>query len=128
MRITVPVVLAVASLAPIPTTGAATLFSPMVNAANSGRLLRCSVVNVGSETKDVTFEIVLASNGSTLVGPLTRTIPPGGSTFISTAQTGLFQYCKVQAPGSKTALRGHFAIEVNLGGGDTEMRLSVPLE
>jgi hypothetical protein len=74
----------------------------------------------------VIFEI--RDSFTTVEGPTTRTIGPGESSDIATAQTSGFAYCKVEAPGNKNTLRGHFAIEVLLGGGDTEMTLSVPLQ
>jgi hypothetical protein len=125
MRFIVPA----AALSSLVLTGvgqAATLFSPMLNAKSSERQLRCSVLNVGDEPREVIFEI---TNGfSSIEGPTTRTIEPGRSSDIATSQTSSFAYCRVQAAGSKTTLRGHFVIEVLHGGGDTEMVLSVPLQ
>jgi hypothetical protein len=106
---------------------AATLFSPTLNAKSSERQLRCSVLNVSNKPREVIFEI--NSSFFTIAGPTTRTIDPGTSSDIATTMTSSFAFCKVQAPGTpKTMLRGHFAIEVLHGGGDTEMVLSLPLQ
>ena len=108
-----------------PPAGLVTLYSPVLNTASTGRQLRCSALNTTSGTLAVTFAI--ASSFSVVEGPTVRTIAPGESSDIATTETSSFVHCKVDFIGKKSDVRGHFVIELPLGGGDTEMVLSVPL-
>jgi len=108
-----------------PPPGPITLYSPMLNGASSGRQFRCTVLNVSAETLVVTFEI--KNSFSTVEGPTVRTIPPGRSSDIVTSNTSSFSYCQVDFSGERSSVRGHYVNEVPLGGGDTEMVLTLPL-
>jgi len=109
----------------IPPAGPVKLFSAQMNTASSDRQLRCSVVNVSAQTLEVTFEI--RSSFGTVEGPTVRTIDPGEASDIATQDTSSFSRCEVSFTGNKDDVRGHFVNEVLLGGGDTEMVLSLPL-
>ena len=109
----------------IPSPGPVTLFSAQMNTASSDRQLRCSVLNASAQTLEVTFEI--RTSFGTVEGPTVRTIDPGESSDIATQDTSSFSHCEVSFTGNKDDVRGHFVNEVLLGGGDTEMVLSLPL-
>jgi hypothetical protein len=108
-----------------PQAGSVTLYSPQLNASSSGRQLRCSVLNASAATLQVTFAI--RSSFGVIEGPTLRTIFPGEASDIATDSTSSFSHCQVDFNGMKSDVRGHFAIEVPRGNGDTEMVLSVPL-
>lgn len=108
-----------------PPIRAATLYSPAINPASSGQQFRCAVLNVS--TKPVEVVITLVAFGQPLAGPVTRTIEPGRGSDLTKTATGEFTHCVIEV-GSRKSVRAHHTLENVLGGGDTAMVLSLPVQ
>jgi hypothetical protein len=118
-------VLIALGLAPAAGVEAATLFSAPLNNA-TGFFVRCFVVNISGQTRDVTLEIISVA-GITQVGPSTVALPSGTGTSL-TSSSGAFQYCKLTVEGGKSTVRATFTVEENVGGGDAVTIATTPLE
>jgi hypothetical protein len=126
MRIHLPLVVAIFSLASVGASDAATLVSPALKATSANRRFQCSVVNVSNEPRSAIFRII-RWDGVTIEGPSGVTTIPPGQLRLLTATSSNWAYCRVEVTGVKSDFRGHFELQTSING-IFETRVGVPLQ
>src|SRR5262245_48905525 len=98
------------------TTEALTLYSAPLNGGD-GRQLACRVLNISSQTREVTIEMLSSNPVVTLAGTTTFNLTGGHANSLTHGSTAT-AHCKVTISTSKTNFRMTFAVEHDLGSGD----------
>jgi len=105
---------------------ALTLYSAPLNGGD-GRQLACRVLNVSSQTREVTIEILSSNPVVTLAGPSTFNVSAAQANTLTHGSTAV-AYCKVTISTSKTNFRMAFTVEHDVGSGDFVTIATTPVE